>query len=280
MNFSSRHIFWCSVFATLGLSIAVHAADDGTSPLPKPVRTDNEHYNTVRQSGRSNLWVEFALVHGGRYASPPLTPVLFTCIPIGAVVPTKDLRGTIARIESGARPYRETGLGRPGDESEHDIIVVKEDAIETRIWLGPEPKIFAVTKASMDDVKTGTRVSLIGIPGSDGLEAAKSVLILPESLGGAGVNRWNTRLGSKMTTGRVTEITANDHVLELTLSYNRRKKKMIVETETPVVALAAADSSILQPATAVFIRSTKNVMDCEWEVYMVFAGIDRLVPPM
>jgi hypothetical protein len=205
-----------------------------------------------------------------------ITPVVFTCIPLGAPVPTKSIRGTITGMEAGA-PLPQ---GRPDQ-----ILVVKQGNNDVRVSLNPDSQVMTVSRASLAEVEVGTRLTLVGVPEGDGSQAAVSLWLFPGALH-AGNRAWDLKPRSRLMSGSVTEITRAEGGMEMVVSLlpsgGQRGKsiRVLVRNDTPVVRMAKAELSILKPGNPVFLWSNKRVLDCAWETNLVFSGSDGLVPPM
>jgi hypothetical protein len=162
-----------------------------------------------------------------------------------AAVPTFADEGTPVRVRGTV------------EKLDGSTLQVKSREGETlSITLAQPLTVNAVVKASLADIKAGTYIGTAALQGSDGKLHAQEVLIFPEALRGAGEGHrpWDLTPDSTMTNATVAEVAATGSNGQFKLKYKDGEKDLEVTPDAPVVTLAPADASLLQPGTAVFIH--------------------------
>jgi hypothetical protein len=156
--------------------------------------------------------------------------------------PPIRVRGTIERVDG-------------------PIYVVKNrDGAELKLTLADEPQIAGIVKASLSDIKQGSFVGVTAMPQADGSQTAVEVHIFPESMRGTGEGHysWDLRPQSTMTNANVDQVVTAVDGQTLTLKYKDGEKKILVPSNTPIVAYVPGDKSDLKVGAKVFIIAVKQ----------------------
>jgi hypothetical protein len=173
------------------------------------------------------------------------------------------LRGTIERVDGGT------------------YLVKTRDGAEVRLALAPKATVAAVLTASLSDVKQGTYVGVAALPLADGSQKALEIHIFPEAMRGTGDGHrpWDLQPSSTMTNGNVETTSASADGQVLTLKYNDGEKRIVVPSNTPIVAYAPGDASDLKAGAKIFVGAAKKLPDGSLETTRVNVG-KSAAPPM
>jgi hypothetical protein len=174
------------------------------------------------------------------------------------------VRGTIERVEGA-------------------IYVIKtRDGSEVKVQLTENPRIVAIKKASLSDVKPGSYVGSAGLPQTDGSQRAIEVHIFPEDMRGTGDGHygWDLTNSSTMTNGSVEQSSVGTDGQTLIVKYKDGEKKVIVTPETQIVIYTQGDASELKPGAKIFIGAAKPQADGTLQTPRINVGKDGLTPPM
>ena len=176
------------------------------------------------------------------------------------------IRGRIAAVEKGALKVT-TSAG--------DVLVKFADDV----------RVGAVEAAKLSDIGAGNYVGTTAVKQPDGTLKALEVHIFPESSRGTGEGHrpWDLQPGSTMTNANVDKIEAfaaeKVQGQLLTLKYKDGEQKIFVPPGTPIVKNVAADRSLLQPGTGVYIAAVRGE-DATITATRITAGIGGIMPPM
>jgi Domain of unknown function (DUF5666) len=159
---------------------------------------------------------------------------------------------------------------------------VKTRAGEERtIHLSPKTRFALVIPASLADVKPGSFVGVAATPGEGNELKAVEVHIFPEAMRGAGEGHrpFDLGPGSSMTNGNITARVDATSGPKLTVTYKGGEQAIVVDPQTPIVALAPGAQTDLKPGAAIIARGPKQD-DGSIDAAFVLVGKDGLVPPM
>ena len=149
------------------------------------------------------------------------------------------------------------------------------------VQLADNATVMGITKASAADVATGKFIGTTTVGERDGALVALEVHIFLENMRGTGEGHRDWDLGptSKMTNANVANIVkaSNDH--EMTVQYKGGEKKVLITSETAVVAYSVSDKSELKPGAPVFINAERKP-DGTLAAPRVNVGLNGQVPPM
>ncbi len=108
--------------------------------------------------------------------------------------------------------------------------------------LAEPPRIAAMVKASLADIKEGSFIGVSAMPQPDGTQKAFAVHIFMDSQKGVVADRfgpWDSRPGSTMTNANVATTVAGKDGQDLLVKYKDGEKKVIVPPGTPIAAYRA-----------------------------------------
>jgi hypothetical protein len=117
---------------------------------------------------------------------------------------------------------------------------------------------------------------------SDGSQKALEVHIFPESMRGTGEGHypWDLQPNSTMTNASVDQTVASVDGQTMMVKYKDGEKKIIVSSDTPVVAYEPGDRSDLKPGAKVFIAAATKQADGTLQARAWRVGRDGVTPPM
>jgi len=175
------------------------------------------------------------------------------------------LRGTIEKVDG-------------------NVLTVKaRDGSATTVKLADNPRITALTKAQLADIKEGSFIGVTAMPQPDGTQKAIGLHIFMDAQKGvvpAGFTPWDREPGSTMTNADVaTKVTAADGET-LTVKYKDGEKKVAVSPSTPVVRFNPGNKDDLKPGAQFFIVAATKQDDGSYTAPAINVGRDGAVPPM
>jgi len=175
------------------------------------------------------------------------------------------LRGTIEKVDG-------------------NVLTVKaRDGSATTVKLADNPRITALTKAQLTDIKEGSFIGVTAMPQPDGTQKAIGLHIFMDAQKGvvpAGFTPWDREPGSTMTNADVaTKVTAADGET-LTVKYKDGEKKVAVSPSTPVVRFNPGSKDDLKPGAQFFIVAATKQDDGSYTTPAINVGRDGAVPPM
>lgn len=187
-----------------------------------------------------------------------------------ATAPAQDtkpvrLRGTIEKVDGNV------------------LSVKARDGSATTVKLADNPRITALTKAQLSDIKEGSFIGVTAMPQADGSQKAIGLHIFMDSQKGvvpAGFTPWDREPGSTMTNADVaSKVTAADGET-LTVTYKDGEKKVTVSPSTPVVRFNPGSKDDLKPGAQFFIVAATKQTDGSYTAPAINVGRDGATPPM
>jgi hypothetical protein len=160
---------------------------------------------------------------------------------------------------------------------------IKSRSGETlKVRLADNPRVSALVKASVADLKPNTYIGVTSVPAADGSEKAVAVHIFPEERRGTAEGRmnWDLLPDSKMTNGAVNLQVQGVQGGIMTVTYKGQEAKIALTPETKIVAYSGGDTSELRPGTQILIFSATRGEDGVLQAAAVTYGRDGLIPPM
>lgn len=177
---------------------------------------------------------------------------------------TARIRGTIEKVDG------------------HALTVKARDGAEIKVKLTDNPRIMALIKASLSDIKPGTYIGVTALPQADGAQRAIAIHIFTEAQRGTGEGHrpWDLQPNSTMTNAAVDTIVAGVDGEAVTVKYRGGEKKVIVSSDTPIVAFASGAASDVKPGAHVIIFSAARQADGTLQASAITVGRDGVIPPM
>ena len=162
-----------------------------------------------------------------------------------------------------------------------NLTVKSREGPELTIALAPSFTVSAVVKKGLTDIKTGDFVGAASTKGTDGKLHALEVLIFPEAMRGTGEGErpWDLTPDSLMTNATVSGISGAPQGQTLKVTYKGGESEIVVAPNTPIVAFAPGDASLLKPGAAIITAASKQP-DGSLTASRVTAEKDGVKPPM
>jgi len=164
-----------------------------------------------------------------------------------------------------------------------DMLTVHTREGETAIVrLKQGAPIGAIVKAELADIKPGLFVGAAALPGPEGALKALEVHIFPESMRGSGegFRPFDLTPGSSMTNGNISAVVDGVDGPRLTVSYKGGEQTILVQRNTPIVAMTTGAPEDLNSGAGVIVFATGQGADGVWEAARVIVGRDGVKPPM
>ena len=178
---------------------------------------------------------------------------------------TVRVRGTIEKVDGNV------------------LSVKTRDGSATTVKLADNPRITALTKAQLSDIKEGSFIGVTAMPQADGSQKAIGLHIFMDSQKGvvpAGFTPWDREPGSTMTNADVaSKVTASDGET-LTVTYKDGEKKVTVSPSTLVVRFNPGSRDDLKPGAQFFIVAATKQADGSYTAPAINVGRDGVAPPM
>ncbi len=167
------------------------------------------------------------------------------------------------------------------------LVITSREGEVMGFQLSPDLGVFAVTPATIDDVKQGQFVGLTTVMAGDRQVALEAHLFADDLRGlGEGHYAWDlVKEPNMMTNASVAEIKDVGADRELKVSYQEGKPKVAGEQtiylppDVPIVHMAKADRSLLAPGKAA-VMLVKPDRDQTPVVVAVVVGDQGAKPPM
>ena len=177
--------------------------------------------------------------------------------------PTQRISGTIERAEG------------------HTIVVRPLEGGGTfEIDLTPNVVVFGVSAGKLEDVKPGAFIGVGAMPQPDGSQRAVQLTIMAESQRGLseGHRPWDARPNSTMTNGTIDERVASVDGPMLTVKYKGGEKKIVVPSDTTILAYAPSDVGELKPGAHVALLRVVKKLNGSLEADRVNVGRGGAIP--
>jgi hypothetical protein len=143
----------------------------------------------------------------------------------------------------------------------------------------------AFIKASLADIKPNSYIGVTAMPQADGSQKAVAIHIFLEAQCGTGEGHrpWDLRPGSTMTNAAVEMTAGSVEGQVLTVKYQQGdrtdEKKVIVPSDTPIVAYTPGDRRELKPGAQIIIFGAQKQTDGTLQAQAVSLG-RGVAPPM
>src|SRR5579862_7523320 len=214
------------------------------------------------------------------------TMTTFTRRMLGAAAVAMLLAGSAALAQAQQMapanpPVRIRGTLEKVDGS---MLTIKaRDGSTVQVKLNDNPRITAMVKASLDDIKVGTFIGVTAMPQPDGSQKAIGVHIFMDAQRGvvpARFSPWDREPGSTMTNADVTSTIASVDGQVMTVKYSDGEKKIIVPPNTPVVKFVPGNAADLKPGAQMIVIAGQKQPDGTVLAPAINVGRDGAAPPM
>jgi hypothetical protein len=155
--------------------------------------------------------------------------------------------------------------------AEHVLTIASAEFGEVRATLGPATRIVINRPGHSADIAAGAFIGTTAVEGADGRLRATELHVFPEALRGTGEGHypWGNQPATTMTNGSVRSMTngaiarATDAAagLVLDVAYQGGQTRVEVGPEVPVVIIALADETALQPGVRVLVLGQVGAND-------------------
>jgi hypothetical protein len=147
-----------------------------------------------------------------------------------------------------------------------NTLTVKSRSGETlTVKLAEPPRIAAMVKASLDDIKEGAFVGVSGMPQPDGTQRAFAIHIFMDSQRGVVADRfdpnWDSRPGASMTNANVATMVAGKDGQDLLVKYKDGEKKVAVPPGTPIARTVPGTAADIKVGAKVFVGGARKQDD-------------------
>jgi hypothetical protein len=180
-----------------------------------------------------------------------------------------------------AKPMRVRGTIEKVDGN--TLTAKLRDGSAATIKLADNPRITAMTKAQLSDIKEGSFIGVTAMPQADGSQKATGLHIFMDAQRGvvaAAHTPWDREPGGTMTNADVTTKVEGVDGQTLTVKYKDGEKKVIVPPNTPVVRFNPGNKDDLKPGAQFFIVAGTKQADGTITAPAINVGRDGAVPPM
>lgn len=146
-----------------------------------------------------------------------------------------------------------------------NTLTVKARGGETlTLKLSDPPRIAAMVKASLADIKEGAFVGVSAMPQPDGTQKAFAIHIFMDSQRGVVADRhgpWDSRPGATMTNANVATTVAGRDGQDLLVKYKDGEKKVVVPPGTPIARYVPGSAADLKVGAKVFVAAARKEAD-------------------
>jgi hypothetical protein len=132
------------------------------------------------------------------------------------------------------------------------------------VKLAEPPRIAAMVKASLDEIKQGSFIGVSAMPQPDGVQKAYAIHIFMDSQKGVVADRfseWDSRPGSTMTNANVATTVAGKDGQDLLVKYKDGEKKVLVPAGTVIARYEPGSAADLKVGAKVFVAAAKKEAD-------------------
>jgi hypothetical protein len=173
--------------------------------------------------------------------------LMFTTTAVWAEgAPTVRVRGEITKVDG-------TTLG-----------VKLRSGENVTVKLAEPPRIGAMVKASLAEIKEGSFIGVSAMPQPDGTQKAYAVHIFMDAQKGAVPDRfgeWDSRPGSTMTNANVATTVAGKDGQDLLVKYKDGEKKVIIPPGIPIAKYVPGSAADLKVGAKVFANGAAKQAD-------------------
>src|SRR5262245_38465950 len=144
------------------------------------------------------------------------------------------------------------------------LSIKSRDGQNLTVKLADNPRIAAMVKASLADIKEGAFIGVTGMPQSDGSQKAIGIHIFMDSQRGVVPDRfspWDRAPGSTMTNANVATTVAGKDGQNLLVKYKDGEKKVIVPPGTPIARYTPGSAADLKVGAKIFVAAAQKQPD-------------------
>jgi hypothetical protein len=179
--------------------------------------------------------------------------------------PPVRVRGTIEKVEGNT------------------VTVKARDGKTEVLKLADNPRIIAMEKATLADIKVGSFIGVTAMPQPDGSQKAIGLHIFMDAQRGvvpARFGPWDREPGSTMTNADVSSTVASVDGQVMTVKYADGEKKVTVPPNTPVVRFEPGNMGDVKPGAQMILFAGKRNPDGTIAATGINVGRDGAAPPM
>jgi hypothetical protein len=144
------------------------------------------------------------------------------------------------------------------------LSVKARDGASLTVKLAEPPRIAAMVKASLADIKEGSFIGVSAMPQPDGSQKAYAIHIFMDAQKGvvpARFGPWDSRPGSTMTNANVATAVAGKDGQDLLVKYTDGEKKVSVPPGTTIAKYVPGSAADLKVGAKVFVAAAKKEAD-------------------
>ena len=132
------------------------------------------------------------------------------------------------------------------------------------VKLADPPRISAMVKSSLADIKEGSFIGVSAMPQPDGTQKAFAIHVFMDSQKGVVADRfseWDSRPGSTMTNANVATQVAGKDGQDLLVKYKDGEKKVLIPPGTPIAKYEPGGPADLKVGAKVFVGAAQKQAD-------------------
>jgi ribosome maturation factor RimP len=184
---------------------------------------------------------------------------------IAQQAPPMRIRGTIEKVDG------------------HTLTVKARGGETMTVKLADKVRIGAMQKATIADIKKGAFIGVTAMPQADGSQKAIGIHIFMAAQRGVVAERhgpWDKTPGSTMTNANVETTVSGVDGQTLMVKYKGGEKKVVVPSNTPIVAMAPGNMDDLKAGAQFIIMAGKKQPDGTIAAPAINVGRNGAAPPM
>jgi hypothetical protein len=178
--------------------------------------------------------------------------------------PTTRIRGQIEKVDG------------------QSLTIKARDGSVLTVKLADNPRVMAMEKASLADVKVGSFIGVTAMPQADGTQKAIAVHIFLDSQRGVVADRfgpWDLRPGSTMTNANVESSVTSVDGQVLMVKYKDGEKKVLIPSDTPIVKYVPGNRDEVKAGAQIIIMGAQKAADGTFTTPAINVG-RGVTPPM
>jgi hypothetical protein len=144
------------------------------------------------------------------------------------------------------------------------LTVKSREGQDLIVKLAEPPRIAAMEKSSLADIKEGSFIGVSAMPMPDGTQKAYAIHIFMDAQKGVVADRfsdWDSRPGSTMTNANVATTVAGKDGQDILVKYKDGEKKVLVPSGIPIAKYAPGSAADLKVGAKVFVAAAKKEAD-------------------